>query len=632
MAMTLNKIERLSDLDHVRKRPAMYVGTPFSDLIRNRWVLGASDQFLIEPREINQGLNKLFDEIISNSIDEAFRTDFRFANKIDVGYDTKLRKITVTDNGRGIPLRLDPKTGRPEASIAVSELRSGTNFNDHVEAVSIGTHGLGATLVNLLSSEFELITADGKQQYHLKFASMMRQLVEEKLQPRKGTPGTSISWIPAFGDVFGEEARKIEFWEGPLFLAIRKRLFDLSVCFPQIQFSLNGQPLSKTNTFSSYVQLYSADEPVLVYEHGNLRLGVFYREGGGHATFVNGIETYEGGTHLEYVRDQICDRLVEKLGSKAKKIGLRSSDLKNSLCFVMIVMNLKQPKFRSQTKEYISNSLESIKETLGEIPNSLIALLAKAEDVLMPIFELKQLKNEHLENVQAKKLQKKAQKATIPDYIPANGRPAQCVLYITEGKSASGMLTQVRNPEIHGCFPLRGKPLNTYGLKPVEILENRELANLMSVLNLKFGDSSFAEADMAYGTIRIMADADQDGYHIISLLLAFFSHWPFLFTENRIRIVRCPIIMVKTSKGQKVPQAFYSFAEYQKFLKGNPTILESKYFKGLGSLSENEYEKMVNTPVEHRVSKLTDLDRASLKIAFGEDADARKVWMLANGK
>lgn len=615
MSHRSNKVEVLSDQAHVRQRPQMYIGSTDTQK-ENRWALATDYNDWIQFREVEYvpGIVKMFDEVISNSIDEALRTDFEFANQIDVevGDDNS---ITITDNGRGISSDVNPEYGKTEVELAFTQLRAGSNFGTE-SFVSIGTHGLGASLVNIMSSKFVATSCDGKKKIKVtsRWDESQGELLSSVQQLKKGKQGTSVTFIPDFS-LFGVDELTVD-----ILCLIEKRVRDLAVCFPNIRFRWQKKIIRET-TFRKYLGQLSESFEIL--ETDKVKIAVFPSEERNHISFVNGIDVYEGGTHLDLVRQTIGGKLIEKLNKKYKKLNLRLPDITNKTTWVVLTNEIERPKFRSQTKEYITNNVKDFGDVFDGIEDeAFLKRVLKNADIIDPVIETKKLRLEAKERVELKKKARAIKKIRVPKHVPANGDPDKTMLFITEGDSAAGMLTTVRDPDLHGCFPLRGKPMNTWGKKPAAVLKNAELQQLMSVIGLTMGDKA---ENLNYGYIKILCDADQDGYAIASLLLAFFSHWPDLFEQNRIQIVRCPILVA--TKGKQT-ERFYSVRDYAKARESGKIDNSWKmtYLKGLGSLTEEEYERLINTPVEDNIT-ITKDSLAALELAFGKSSEGRKEWL-----
>ena len=611
-----NKIKVLTDQAHVRRKLGMYLGST-DEQKEYRWTLNPGYDDWIEYRESIHvpAIIKLFDEVISNSIDEALRTNFEYANKIDAEYDSTTGEITITDNGRGISTEIDPEYGKTGVELAFTQLRAGSNFGEE-DFVSIGTHGLGASLVNITSSKFVVISCDGKNKIRLesKWNLISEQLVSKVKKLKAGPKGTSVTFIPDF-DLFGVE----ELTEDIMCL-IEKRVRDLALCFPKIRFRWNKK-IVRTDTFKKYVGQIS--ESFEVFETDKVKIALIPSEERNQISFVNGIDVYEGGSHVDLVRSEIGGKLLEKLNKKYKKLNLRLSDINNKICWVIVTNEIVKPKFRSQTKEFITNAPKEFGDVFDGIADDrFINRILKNLDLIDPIVETKKLRQEAQERVQLKKQARQIKKIRVPKHIPANGDPDKTMLFITEGDSAAGQMTNVRDPDLHGCYPLRGKPQNTWGKKPTQVLKNAELQQLMSVIGLELGEKP---EDLNYRYIKILADADVDGHCISALLLAFFSNWKELFDEKRISIVRCPIL-IATLKGKE--QRFYSIEAYKQARESGAVTNEHKltYLKGLGSLTLEEYTKLIHEPVED-VIEYTNDTQAALELAFGKDSNARKEWL-----
>lgn len=604
--MRKNDVIALSEIEHVLARPGMYLGDVS---------MGTHDKFYfdkdgnISKRAVRYcpAVIKLFDEIISNSIDEALRTDYNYANKINVKIEGNT--ISVSDNGRGIPVVLDKQLGKTQSEMAFTNLRAGSNFMD-TDFVSIGTHGLGSTLVNIMSAVFRAETDDGKKHMSLICSNNMSNQAA-KISKSKGTRGTSVEFTPDFAQF--DKLNKLDDIHISL---IEKRLSDLVVSFPKITFKFNNK-IVRLKSFKNYVSLYSDD--AIIHEHENFQLAVFPVEEPTHVSFANGIDTYEGGTHVDNAQWKLVSELMKHFDKKYKKLKIKPSDVRNHMGIILICNKINNPKFRSQTKEYITNPSSQYKELFADMGNStFIKKVLKNDAIIDPIIETKKLKAEAADRVALKKAKRGQKKIRVASHIPANSkRPQDKILFITEGASAIGQLCNVRNPAIHSGFPLKGKVLNINGRKPTEIIKNEELKNLMAILGLNIGEPA---ANILVGKIYILADADYDGLSICGLLINFFAMWPDLFTDNKIFIVKSPILIAK--KGKQIKR-FYSLSEYDQAKYKGWSV---QYFKGLGGLSEAEYELMIHSPILEKIVLDNDYKK-SLNIAFGSDSNLRKIWL-----
>ncbi len=604
--MRKNDIKVLSEIDHVLHRPGMYVGDTTLGT-HSKWIL--KDEKIIRSNvRIVPAFLKLFDEIISNSIDEGFRTDFKFANEIKVNVDDS-GKITIEDNGRGIPVTDSGHDDKTHAQLAFTNLRAGANFEDDGH-VSIGTHGLGSTLVNILSSKFIANTDDGKKHLKLTCKNNMHQCTA-LISPSTKTKGTKVQYTPDY-ERLGMQSISEDHQQ-----LLAKRVSDLAVCFPQIKFKYNGK-LVKARNLKQYLK--QIGEHFEVIETDKFKVAVLPSESGDSISFINGIDTFGGGVHVDVVSNDVCSAIRDAI-KKKHRIDMRIPEIKNKLTFVIISDKVGDPKFDSQTKERLTNNANEVKPIFdGVSDDKFIARIMKNDELIEPIIEANLLKKQLADARALKKAQKNAKKKKIASHISASGRNAEDkILFITEGQSAISNLINVRQTDIHGGFPLRGKVRNVSGLKPTEIMKNKELSELMSIIGLELGEDAVS---LNYGKIGILADADFDGFSIATLLVNFFSNWRELFDEERIVMIKSPIVIAKNGKKT---QRFYDLKDFKRAKLSDAWTIQ--YNKGLGSLSLDEYELMINDPVSETIRYDSEAGM-SLETAFGKDSAPRKEWLL----
>jgi len=606
MTMRKNDIKVLSEVEHVLLRPGMYVGDTTLGS-HDKWVM-KDGSIVKEKVKIVPAFLKLFDEIVSNSIDEGFRTDFKFANEIKI-YVEDNGKITVIDNGRGIPVVDIPDLGKTQAELAFTNLRAGANFEDDGH-VSIGTHGLGSTLVNILSKKFIAHTDDGKKHFRLHCGHNLSE-IDTEITKTKGVVGTNVSFFPDF-EKLGMKAIDNDHKN-----LIEKRVYDLAVCFPKIRFKFNGRVV-QASTFKQYLK--KIGDHFVELETSKFKVAVLPAETYEHISFINGIDTFGGGVHNDIVSNDISWTLKEAI-KKKHRIAVRASDIKNHLCFVTITNSVGDPKFDSQTKERLTNNANDIKPIFdGILDEKFINRILRNDELIQPIIETLLLKKQLADARALKKANKGMKKKKVASHISASSKyPEDKILFITEGQSAISNLINVRDTETQGGFPLRGKVRNVRELKPTEIMKNKELSELMSIIGLELGEPA---EDLNYGTIGILADADFDGFSIAALLVNFFSNWKELFEDGRILLIKSPIVIAK--KGKEVKR-FYDLEDYAKESLDNSWSIE--YNKGLGSLSVEEYDLMINDPMTEVINYDGEGD-ISLETAFGKNPLPRKQWLM----
>lgn len=599
MAKKEEEFKILTARSHVRSRPNMYVGSTSQESVE-RFVNGQWGPVSYVP-----ALLKMCDELLDNAVDEAIRTDFKHANIIDVQVVDD--HATVKDNGRGIPQDQveDVNTGDmiPRPVAAWTRMNAGTSFTDERE--TIGANGVGSACTNFMSARFEGVTRNGKSEVFVKCSAGADSINHHARKCTLGS-GTEVTFYPDWEllgtDRFDDNAKRI----------VQDRLWSLQMSFPEIQFRYNGKSIGKPQ-IKQYASLYT-DKPVT---HQDQHLSFFFShspDGWRTNSFVNGVHTRQGGAYVDWLSSEVIDELMPLI-KRRHKIDVTKQQCKQGMMFVLFARRFTNPKFDSQTKERLTNTWGECKKHAGEIDFKKIARkIADTPEIIDPIIEAQLAKKIAAEKRAATLAQKKAQKKKVPKHIKASKPGGIC--YIVEGDSAAGNLIKTRNQEKHGGFPLRGVTMNTHGKKPNEIMKNKELSELISVLDLDINNPDSVD-DMWYSQIGILADQDHDGAHISALLLNFFYRWPRLFKEKRVGVVRTPILIA--TKGNKTVWK-YTYQEANDFKQNNPDW-KFRYIKGLGSLSEDEYKEAINNPVIDWI----DLDDPShFDTMFGDDSTPRK--------
>jgi len=559
-------------------------------------------------------LSKMIDEILDNSIDEAIRTNFEYANKINVSIDNN--KVTITDNGRGIPQELvydettDSKIAR--ATAAWTRVNAGTSFDD--ERVTIGTNGVGSAATNFLSSKFVGKTWSNGNMLTVECKNGAEDIREK--QTAKDGNGTEVWFTPDF-DLFEVDSLQ----ELDTVALVEDRLSSLQMAFPEIAFSFNKRRI-KVNNLKKYAELFG--EEAIIEKTEDLSFFITTSEDGfRNNSFVNGVNTRQGGTYVDFIVNGIVEELTTMIKRK-HKIEVVKSTIKNGLTFVMFAKNFTNPKFDSQTKERLTNPMGNVKEhaiASGIREADFFARkILNTPSIIDPIIEAQLAKKIAADKRAATLAQKKLRKVKVAKHIAANKDDA--TLKIVEGDSAMGFLLKVRDPNKVGAYPLRGVIMNTWDMKPADVLKNKELSELISVLGLDITNPNSVD-DMTYEHIATLTDADHDGIgHISPLLIAFFyKFWPRLLLEKKVKITRTPIMI--STKGSQI-KWFYTYEEANEF-KSSKDGWKHRYIKGLGSLTEEEYDTIINKPVYDTV---TVDDAGMFQMMFGKDSQLRKDYMF----
>ena len=604
------KYQKLTDTEHVLLRPGMYIGSikPQTEEV----YLLDKRSYRFTPKEItyNPGFLKLFDEIVSNSVDEHKRNSK--LNQIKIKIDLETNYISVWDNG-GIPVEIHKEYDEWVPEMIFSNLKTGSNFDDTEDRIVVGTNGVGSTLTNIFSKEFVIDTCDGKKRFTQTFKNNMGSRTKPKIKSqRRGF--TEITYLPDF-EKFG--MKKID---KASLLMIEKRLYDLAASNPKLKITLNDEVISFKN-FKAYAEMYTT--PVFYEESKNWKIGIGHSTSGFKAvSFVNSVETKDGGTHVNNVAWQITQFLREKIKRK-HRVDVKPNELRQHL-FLFIDCTIINPAFSSQTKEKLitqpsefGSTHELSERTLRQVLNS---------EIIQSVLDWIQRKKAAEERAKLRKLNKGLDKKKVVKLIDAKkrGDRSKCTLAIFEGDSASSAFRRYRDPQTQGAFPLRGKFINVREIPDSKVVQNKEVQSLMAAIGLKIGHEP---KDLRYGKILLYTDADVDGNSISALLINFLGkYWPELFEEGRVCKVETPLMVAK--KGKET-LSFYSDEEYKEWETKQRSLKswDIEYKKGLAALEDEEYKEIIKNPQVFILTKDNEFD-STLDIWFSKDSTPRKKKIL----
>ncbi len=564
-----SKIQTLSSLEHIRKRIGMYIGR-----------LGNGTQY-------DDGIYILLKEVVDNSIDEFI---MGCGKRIDItiaGHD-----VTVRDYGRGIPLG--------KVVDCVSRINTGAKYNDDVFQFSAGLNGVGTKAVNALSSHFRVRSHRGGEYAEAVFERGVLKSQSSGKCPKE-PDGTLIEFTPD-ADIF----------PGTDFLPehVSKRLRLCACLQPGLKIVCNGEEYLSENGLVDVLLDEIGDEglyPPLRYSSPTLELAFTNtnRYSETFFSFVNGQYTSDGGTHLSAFREGLLKGVNEY--AKAKYDG---DEVRESIAGA-ISIRIQEPQFEGQTKNKLGNTeiRSDLVAKIRDIVEDLLHRNPEAADILVKKIEETRAVRKELQTV--KKLARERSKAVslrIPQLKdckvhldPKRHRGEESMIFITEGLSAAGSITQTRNVNTQGVFTLRGKPLNVAEKTRAAMYENEELYNLMRALNIEDSTSG-----LRFGKVIMATDADVDGLHIRNLLLTFFLRFfaPLVYS-GRLWILETPLFRVRNKKETRYCYTEAERDAAQKSLRGS----ETTRFKGLGEISPGEFKafigpKMRLTPV--RVEKFQE--------------------------
>jgi len=608
------KFKKLDDIDHVILRPGMYIGSikPHKSI---KWLLD-SDKMSQSEITYNPGLLKIFDEIVTNSVDESKRQESNL-NTIKVTVDKSTGYITIWDNG-GIPVvkHSEHKEWIPE--MIFSNLKAGSNFDDTEERSWAGTNGVGSTLTNIYSKKFTVTTCDGKNHFTQTFSDNMRKRTLPKT--KKSTKGfTEIEYLVDF-EKFGLTGIDEEH-----FRMIEKRVYDLAACNTSLKIYFNSK-LINFKSFEDYIKLYTKDYFCESKKDKTWSIGIALSENGfQQVSFANSTDTYDGGTHVDYVMNQIISQLREFFAKK-HKVDVKPSELKNHM-FLFLDSTVINPSFSSQTKEKLITEIKDFGSTF-EVSQKLIQQILKSEIVNSILDWIQQKKTAEDSKLQ-RELNKKLDKIKVEKLIDAKGKERwKYSIGLFEGDSAISAFRKYRDPQIMGAFALKGKFVNVSEMTNQKLVQNTEVVNLMASIGLKLGQKIDLK-DLRYGRILFYVDADVDGNSIAGLLINFFhKYWPDMFDRRMIYKVETPIVVAIPRAKTKKKVLFYSQDEYNQWeSKTDLKQWEIKYKKGLAALVDDEYQDIINSPKLTLITK-DDVSTNSLDIWFGKNSDLRKTELL----
>ena len=625
------KYQEMSEREHILERSGMWIGSNKEE--EAQMFLYNRDTAKMELKDVTYipGMLKLVDEIISNSCDEYRRKDNLGLNKIEVSVALNGTMLSVYDNG-GIPVVKHKTAGCYVPEFIFGRLRTSSNYDDTEDRNVVGTNGVGSSLSNVFSKSFIVETADKKNSIAIKWHNNMEECIDH------GTPKKTKEHFTktTFELDFSRFDTQNKFYTEEFVEILHKRCIDAAVANPGIEviFNVYDKTFSsieysetwKFDKFDEYIDLYSeyadndnftkdliyfgdSQKKVWVSPCGNLNIG-----------FVNGAECSKG-THIRAVRNEINQSINEYLLKKEKiDVGTRGIDSKYSMFIIIDVVN---PAYNSQTKSELTTPANRFTrdESKFEVPKKFLDEINKSE-IINTVLDWYKQKSAAEDAKIIRQLNKQSGKGLKrPDkYITCSSKiKKNKQLWIFEGDSAKSGFRGGRIPDIQAAYMMRGVPMNTFNMSPLQIMKNEVFSDLVNILGLKWG-KEFDINDLQYGKIVIASDMDVDGDKICALLCLMFSNWPELFENNVICRSVSPIIIARKGKTCKKYYKMEDFKKDEKQLKG----YTFKYTKGLAGLSNEESKEMYHEPIFHYF-KLDDMSESMFRKWFNkEDSDTRK--------
>jgi len=620
-----DNIRHLSDMDHIRTRPGMYIGR------------------LGDGSHAEDGIYVLLKEIIDNSIDE-FKMNA--GRRIEINIEDGL-SVSVRDFGRGIP--------QGKMIEAVSMLNTGGKYDSKAFQKSVGLNGVGTKAVNALSSEFEVRSyRDGK----VRIARFEQGILKtDKTEDSAEETGTYIYFRPD-NTLFNGYKYQTEF--------VETMLRNYTYLNTGLEIYYNSRRITSRNGLKDLLvdtmdttPLYDiihlkGDDIEIAFTHTNQQYGEEYH------SFVNGQHTIQGGTHQSAFKEHIARTIKEFFNKNYEYVDIRNGIV------AAIAINIQEPQFESQTKIKLGSlTMEpgggvSVNKFVGdfiktEVDNYLHKNLDVAEVIQQKITENERDRKAiagvtKLARERAKKANlhnRKLRDCRIHLNDPKGDRKEDSCIFITEGDSASGSITKSRDVETQAVFSLRGKPLNSYGLTKKVVYENEEFNLLQAALNIEDGIDG-----LRYNKVIVATDADVDGMHIRLLMITFFlQFFPELIRKGHVHILQTPLFRVRNRK-KRIRKAaldeltkertddksdfitLYCYSEEERLkaiemLSPDPEITR---FKGLGEISPDEFRGFIGPDMrlEQVTMKKTDKVQELLEYYMGKNTMERQNFIINN--
>lgn len=586
-------IQTLDAISHIRLRSGMYIGR------------------LGDGSHPDDGIYILLKEVIDNSIDEFI---MNHGTEIHITVDPKDGKVSVRDFGRGIPLG--------KVVECVSRMNTGAKYNDDVFQFSVGLNGVGLKAVNALSGQFTVRSVREGKFFEATFAKGVEVTTDQGKS--KDASGTYVEFVPD-GEIFRNFNYNVEL--------VQKRMWHYAYLNSGLKIVFNGAPYQSEHGLLDLINNEVTEEKLyepLHFRSKGLEFAFLHTAhyGESYFAFVNGQYTADGGTHLQAFREGMVKAVCEY----AKK-SFQSVDVREGMLGALLV-RVKDPVFESQTKNKLSNPelkagfTQAVKEAVldllyknPEIADKIIQRTAFNEKLRKELSAVRKEAKEKQKKIFLKIPKLRDCKYHLHEDIPEG---EDSMIFLTEGDSAGASIVASRDPLTQAVFPLRGKPLNVFGMKLDQLYKNEEMYNLMSALNIENGIEG-----LRYNKVIIATDADVDGMHIRNLLITFFlTYFESLVLNGHLYLLETPLFKVR-HKDKTV--YCYNEQEKEKALAKFPAKqVELTRFKGLGEISPNEFGQFIDENIRLfavNVSHVGDI-HPTLEFYMGKNTPERKSFIM----
>ncbi len=614
---TAKNITALGNIEAIRKRPGMYIGSTGC-----------------------QGLHHLAYEVIDNSIDEAMAG---YCTKIKVKIN-KDNTLTITDDGRGIPVDIHPKFNKPAIEIILTKSHTGGKFDKDSYKVSGGLHGVGLSVVNALSEEFNVTIKKHNKIYTQDYKKGF-PVTELKVIGNTEETGTEVTFKPD-PEIFTELNFQFDI--------LSSRLRELAFLNKGILILLKDERTDKKKKFQydggiiSFVEHLNQNKgpihPVIHFEKEKeniiVEVAIQYTNAYNENvfTFVNNINTIEGGTHLSGFKAALTRTINNYTESnKISDFKLSSNDVREGITAVLS-LKVPEPQFEGQTKTKLGNSnikgiVDSLVSTgLGTFLNENPKIAKEIIEKALRAAKAREAARKARELVRRKSI---LEGSTLPGKLAdcSNQDPEKCEIFVVEGDSAGGSAKQGRNREFQAILPLRGKILNVEKARLNKILKNNEIVAIITALGTGIGEE-FDASKLRYHKIIIMTDSDVDGAHISILLLTFFYRYmKELIERGHVYLAQPPLYLVKKGRAEKYVQ---TEKELRKVIDKMGGGISLQRYKGLGEMNPQQLWETTMDPETRTLKQITIEDAVEADTMFttlmGEKVSPRRKFIQQHAK
>ena len=600
-----SSIQSLDWKEHIRQRPGMYIGK-----------LGTG-------RSSDDGIYVLLKEIIDNSVDEYM---MGYGKKINI--KIKDKTVTIRDYGRGIPLG--------KVLECVSQINTGGKYDSEAFKKSIGLNGVGSKTVNALSESFNVFSIREGQKKEVDF-SRGELVNDSNIVTDASLNGTEINFTPD-SEIFGEYKFRDNY--------VEERIYDYVYLNSGLSIFYNGKKFYSQNGLKDHLQSKINENkiryPIIHLKNDDIEIALTHSNqyGEEYYTFVNGQNTVQGGTHLSAFKEALTKTIRDFY-----KKDLDAVDIRGSIT-ASISVKVQSPIFESQTKtklgsldlgpkgptlrvafnEFLKIELDNYLHKHPETSEALLQRIVQSEKERKELAGIRKIaaKRSKKANLHNKKL--RDCKSHYNDKRESSNS-LKSTIFITEGNSASGSITKVRDVYTQAVFSLRGKPLNTLGMKKKVVYENEEFNLLQHALNIENGIEG-----LRYNKVVIATDADVDGMHIRLLLITFFiQFFPELIKKGHLYILETPLFRVRNKK-----ETIYCYSDKEMYQAKNKLGKnhEITRFKGLGEISPSEFKAFIGEDIKLEpiiINQDKDIND-TVTYYMGKNTQARQEFIIDNLK